>query len=48
MEYNNTSMYKNSLRKSTVEFYGEITENGEEIFEDEYSSKQYEVPGEFP
>ena len=38
---------KNGFRKSTVEFYVGIAENGEDIFENEYSSKQYETPGEF-
>ena len=44
MGVDNNRLYKNGFRKTTVKFYGEITENGEENFEEEYSSKQREVP----
>jgi hypothetical protein len=37
---------KNGFRKSTVEFYGEITENDTESIEDEDNSNQREVPDE--
>ena len=33
MEFDDTRMNKNGFQKSTVEFYGEITEDDEEIFE---------------
>ena len=43
MGFDNIRMYRNGFWKSTVEFYDEITEDDEDIFEDEYSSKQREV-----
>ena len=46
MNFYNTRMYKNGFQKSTVEFYLEITENDEDIFEDK-QLKEAEILYEF-